>query len=216
MKVPDESVLFAKWLRDPFRIGAVVPSGAALARAIAAAVDHGRPGKVVELGGGTGSVTKALLRAGIAPADLVVIERDKGLFKLLRQRFPAANVIHGDALKVRELLAAAGIERVKAVVSGLPLLTMKARTQKQILRQCVELLEPGGAIVQFSYSPGSPVPEKRLARMGLAARLADRVWLNMPPATVWRFERIGATTERRPVRELSPALCGPAEPPFGP
>jgi phosphatidylethanolamine/phosphatidyl-N-methylethanolamine N-methyltransferase len=215
MRVPDESVLFAKWLRDPFRIGAVVPSGASLARSMAAAVDHSRPGAVLELGGGTGAVTKALLRSGIPPCDLAIIERDAELYQLLRKRFPGSHVIHGDAMQAKDLLAAAGIDRVKAVVSGLPLLTMKPRTQMRILRQCVNLLDEDGVIVQFTYGPASPVPERRLARMGLEARLADRVWLNVPPAAVWRFERIGKTVEPKVRRRLWPFEAAAEEPGFG-
>jgi len=190
MNVRDDRMLFAKkWLRDPLRIGALVPSGAALARAVAAAVDRTRPGAVLELGGGTGAVTRALLRSGIAPRDLIIIERDEGLYRILTQRFPDSRVIHGDATRAKDLLAAAGVGAVKAVVSSLPLLAMSPRNQKLLLHQCFDLMGADGLLVQFTYGPASPVSERRLARLGLEAKLADRVWLNVPPATVWRFTR---------------------------
>lgn len=191
MDVRDERVLFAKWLRDPLRIGAVLPSGAALARAMAKAVDVAKPGTVVELGGGTGSVTRALLKSGIAPSDLVIIERDEGLYRLLVQRFPGCHVIFGDATHLKELVTAAGVGPVKAVVSGLPLLAMAPLRQRILLRQSFALMGEDGLFVQFTYGPASPVPERRLARLGLKAKLAKRVWRNMPPATVWRFTRSG-------------------------
>lgn len=193
MDISDEGVLFAKWLRDPLRIGAVVPSGAALAHAMAKAVDNARPGIVVELGGGTGAVTRALLKSGIAPADLVIIERDEGLYRLLVQRFPGTHVILGDAMHVKDLVRRAGLSPVKAIVSGLPLLAMAPRSQMILLRQCFALMGGDGLVVQFTYGPASPVPERRLKRFGLKAKLAKRVWRNVPPATVWRFTRADAS-----------------------
>jgi phosphatidylethanolamine/phosphatidyl-N-methylethanolamine N-methyltransferase len=199
MNVEDEKMLFGKWLRNPLRIGAVVPSGAALAKAMAAALGPeilgsefllSRPqGVVVELGGGTGSITRSLLNSGIAPRDLVVIERDEGFYRLLVQRFPDSRIIHGDAARVKHLVRAAGIRKIAAVVSGLPLLNMKPRLQTVLLRQCFDLMGPDGVFIQFTYGPVSPVPERLLARLGLSAKLADRIWLNVPPAAVWRFVR---------------------------
>ena len=188
MDTRDKRVLFAKWLRDPLRIGAVLPSGAALARAMAKAADPARPGLVVELGGGTGAVTRALLKSGISPSNLVIIERDEGLYRLLVQRFPQARVILGDAMRVKDLVRH-GAGPVKAVVSGLPLLTMSPRIQAILLRQSFALMGDHGIFVQFTYGPASPVPERRLKRRGLEAKLAKRVWPNVPPATVWRFTK---------------------------
>jgi len=204
MDVHDEKMLFGKWLRNPLRIGAVVPSGAALAKAMATALGpeilgpgslqpealRTRPhGVVVELGGGTGSITRALLNSGIAPRDLVVIERDEGLYRLLTQRFPGSHIIHGDAARAKHLIRAAGIKKVAAVVSGLPLLNMKPRMQTVLLRQCFDLMDADGVFIQFTYGPVSPVPLRLLARLRLSAKLAERIWLNVPPATVWRFVR---------------------------
>jgi len=80
------AVFFGRWLRAPHRIGAVAPSSRFLARAMATQVDLRRPGPVIELGGGTGSVTKALLEAGLPVERLIVVERDVRLYKMLRRR----------------------------------------------------------------------------------------------------------------------------------
>ena len=200
MDTRDERVLFAKWLRDPLRIGAVLPSGAALARAMAKAAEPAEPGLVVELGGGTGAVTRALLKSGLSPSNLVIIERDEGLYRLLVQRFPQARVILGDAMRVKDLVRESGAGPVKAVVSGLPLLTMAPRSQAILLRQSFALMGDHGLFVQFTYGPASPIPERRLKRLGLKAKLAKRVWPNVPPATVWRFtkaEPMDATARKR-------------------
>jgi phosphatidylethanolamine/phosphatidyl-N-methylethanolamine N-methyltransferase len=189
MNVNDDRVLFSRWLRNPRRIGAVVPSGVALTRAIVAEVDLARPGAVVELGGGTGAVTRALLAGGVRPADLVVIERDQSLYRLLHERFPDVCVIHGDARKLPGLLAKAGVGPVKMVISGLPLLTMPLKAQMGILSGSFGVMPEDGVFIQFTYGPTSPVPERLVRRMGLTGRVMGRVWLNVPPATIWRFTR---------------------------
>jgi phosphatidylethanolamine/phosphatidyl-N-methylethanolamine N-methyltransferase len=209
MIVKDDRVLFARWLRNPRRIGAVLPSGLALTRAIAAEVDLARPGAVVELGGGTGAVTRALLAAGVPSADLVVIERDQSLYRLLHERFPGVCVIHGDACKLPALLAKAGVGPVKMVISGLPLLPMPLKAQMAILSGSFTVMPEDGVFIQFTYGPASPVPERLMRRMGLTGRVTGRVWLNVPPATIWRFtqtpaartgEEPGGEVEREPAR----------------
>src|SRR3982074_2277560 len=107
------TALFLKrWLRRPLAMGAVMPSGRLLAAAMAKttqAVLEGRPGHVVELGAGTGEVTKALLAAGIAPERLALIERDPELAIFLRRHFPGPRIIEGDAARLPRLLADHGV-----------------------------------------------------------------------------------------------------------
>src|SRR5215472_14154399 len=81
-------VFLGRWLKAPHRIGALAPSSRHLGRAMAHQVVSAGPGPIIELGGGTGSVTKALLEAGIAPERLVVVERDEKLHRILREPFP--------------------------------------------------------------------------------------------------------------------------------
>src|SRR3954468_2931891 len=88
---PAATALFLKrWLRGPLAMGAVVPSGRLLAEALALTAlgeMAGRDGHVIELGAGTGEVTKALLAAGIPPARLALVERDPELAAFLRRHF---------------------------------------------------------------------------------------------------------------------------------
>lgn len=185
----DRGRFFARWLRDPRHIGAVIPSSRALARMMASQVDPLKPGHVVELGPGTGVVTRALLAAGVAPLRLVLVERDPQFHPLLRRRFPAVKVLNGDAARLKELLEPHRVTRLCAVVSSLPLLTLPDEVQQAVLSQSFGLMGDDGVFVQFTYSPTSPVPGRRLDSLGLAGERAGRVWRNLPPATVWRFKR---------------------------
>ncbi|MHA1151947.1 MAG: class I SAM-dependent methyltransferase [Alphaproteobacteria bacterium] len=185
----DEIRFFLRWLRRPARLGAVMPSGPALAAALAAEVDTQAPGAVVELGSGTGRVTAALLEAGVAPAALVAIEREASFCALLAARFPGARVVRGDARALGRVLERNGVGAVKAVVSSLPLLNLSERERRAVLAQAVAALEPGGVLVQYTYGPAEPVSAELRAELGLIGERTHWILANLPPAAVWRYRR---------------------------
>jgi phosphatidylethanolamine/phosphatidyl-N-methylethanolamine N-methyltransferase len=193
MPLPDKpangTLVFLKaWLKSPLRVGAIAPSGERLARAMARVVPRRSAAPVVELGGGTGSITAALLRR-IEPERLLVVERDPELARHLRRKFPSVRVIQGDARHLDRELKAIGIERISAVVSGLPLMAMPKRVQREILDASFRVLEPGAPYIQFTYSLFSPLPRREF---GLTGRPVARVLQNVPPASIWIYRRRGA------------------------
>jgi phosphatidylethanolamine/phosphatidyl-N-methylethanolamine N-methyltransferase len=182
-----EIVLFlGRWLRAPHRVGAVAPSSRYLARAMAKQVDPRAHGMVVELGGGTGSVTKALLEAGVPAERLVVVENDERLYHALRRRFPRLRIVLGDARQLTAVLRPLGIAAVSAVVSSLPLVAMPKAMRRQIANESFALLGEAGQFIQYTYGLTSPLPRREF---GLTGRIAARIWLNVPPAVVWSFRR---------------------------
>lgn len=176
------------WIRNPLRIGAIVPSSDELARAMAALVPDGA-GPVVELGGGTGAITRGLLGAGIGPADLVVIERDPTLHALLQTQFPNLRVLRGDATELPALLEPLGLPPARAVVSGLPLLAMPQELQHRIVAAALAVMAADAPLIQFTYGLFSPVDR---LKFGLEGKVARRVFANLPPANVWRYYRAAA------------------------
>ena len=183
------AIFFTRWLKAPHHIGAVAPSSRFLARAMATQVDLRRAEPVIELGGGTGSVTKALLEAGLPVDRLIVVERDVRLYKMLRRRFPQLRIVLGDARHLVELLRPLGIDVVSAVVSSLPLISMSKTMRRQIINQSFALLGEAGRFIQYTYSLSSPLAGREF---GLRGRVAARVWLNFPPASVWNYRLAAA------------------------
>lgn len=182
----ESGLFFRQWLRSPKSMGAVLPSSRALARTIARAV-RWQPGEViVELGAGTGAITRGLLTAGLPAEAVIVIEVDEPLVSYLRDRLPGVRVILGDATRLGEILDPEDRGRVGTVVSGLPMLNMPLDFQRAIVEQSFAVMRPGGCIVQYSYAPRAPIPARKL---GVDAELAGFVFRNVPPATVWRFTR---------------------------
>ncbi len=148
-----------------------------------------RPGHVVELGAGTGEVTKALLAAGIAAERLAVVERDPEMAAFLRRHFQGPKIIEGDAARLDRLLEANGIGQVAAVVSSLPLLSLPADVVNGIVQGIFAALPRGAALVQFTYGPSPPVPKTLRESLHLVGASGRRIWRNVPPAVVWTFTR---------------------------
>jgi phosphatidylethanolamine/phosphatidyl-N-methylethanolamine N-methyltransferase len=183
---------FRQWLRHPLRMSSITPSGRQLARMMAAAVSPDAQG-VIELGAGTGVITQALINHGIRPERLLVVEMNDVLHELLRQAFPRANVVCGDARTLRKLTTEGGTfgtRPVDAVVSSLGLLAMPASVQHDILAAAFEILRPrGGVFVQYTYGPSRPVAAEVCATLGLRARRHGWAWRNLPPARVYVYSR---------------------------
>jgi phospholipid N-methyltransferase len=175
-------------VRAPRQVGAIMPSGKGLADAMAREIPAG-DGIVIELGGGTGSVTAGLLRGGIAAKRLLIVERDPRLSDRLQQRFPQCTVVCGDACNLRALLIEVGAnEPIKAVVSCLPMLSMSPAEQDKLFNSTWCQDAGRGPVIQFTYGLGCPVPAPLLARFGATAKRTAWIWRNVPPASVWRLE----------------------------
>lgn len=181
----DYWIFFARWLRQPRKLGIMVPSSRFLARAMARQVDLSRPGVIVELGGGTGAVTTALLESGVSPSRLVVIERDGEMHALLQKKFPGVKVIYGDARMMKNLLEKEGISQVNAVVSSLPMLALKTEDKSKIISQSFEAMGEGGTFIQYTYSMKSSISESDMSGLNTECKFAKLVLFNFPPATLW-------------------------------
>ncbi|MET0314461.1 MAG: SAM-dependent methyltransferase [Hansschlegelia sp.] len=183
----DGLTFLREWLISPLRVGALFPSGATLAKAMTAEIDR-ETGNVIELGPGTGVFTQALIERGVPENRLALIETGSEFATLLDLRFPKARTLWMDASRLAAVELFGG-ERAGAVVSGLPLLSMKPRKIIAILDGAFSHLRPGGAFYQFTYGPMCPVPRPILDRLGLKATRISRALANVPPASVYKIQR---------------------------
>jgi len=190
----DENLLFFKRvLKNPKALGAVTPSSLALANFICRHVESTPESYVVEIGAGTGRFTRALLRFGVAPAQLYVVEMDPELCKFLTQHFPQVTVINGDARSLLDILPPHIVGKVSTVISGIPLVNLSQTVQTGIADACFAVLAEGGQMLQFTYGPISPLSSRKL---GLHKKRLGSVFWNFPPAVIWAYKRGNAREEK--------------------
>lgn len=185
----DEARFLRSWLERPLVMGAVTPSGKILARTMASFVDPRIPGPVVELGPGTGPVTDALIRRGVAQDRLVLVEYSPEFCQLLKRRFPKATIIQGDAYDLGETLSGILAEPAAATVSSLPLFTKPMDERRSLLEGAQELMHPDAPFIQFTYAVVPPIPARS---QDYRTRASNRIWRNLPPARVWVYTRTAA------------------------
>lgn len=179
-------LFFKRWLADPRAMGSVAPSSAVLRRLIGRNIICGPDQVVVEFGGGTGAVTRAILESGV-PADRVIsFEIDGELAGFLRGRHPDITVFEADCRKAAELLGERLTGKVGTVVIGIPMITFPLDFQRTVIDTTFRILPPGGRFLLYSFMPHSPLNRRAL---GLTGRRLGFTPLNLPPASVWGYQR---------------------------
>ncbi len=179
----DRWMFFRRWLVNPLQMGSVVPSSLALCRRVAAQVERAPDQAVLELGAGTGVISRALLGAGVPAEKLLVVEIVPAMAAHLRRTLPDVPVIEGDARRLPELLPRQWHNRIGSVVCGIPLVLLPLAEQRRFI-DAIDAVAPGKGFLHYSYCVTSPLPWRKHA---LAARREAWTPLNFPPASVWRY-----------------------------
>ncbi|HEY4951898.1 MAG TPA: methyltransferase domain-containing protein [Verrucomicrobiae bacterium] len=184
----DSGLFLREWFANPQRTGAVAPSSPKLAAAMAHWLPADPDSFVLELGPGTGAVTEALIERGLREDRLVAIEKNPIMARLLRKRFPSAQIITGDAWHLDDLLRERRepIESVGAVISSLPLLNFPPEEAEMLAEKIRAILQPEGKWVQYSYHLGNAQSRGASSFQLLASKV---IWLNFPPARVSVFQK---------------------------
>jgi phospholipid N-methyltransferase len=171
-------------ITNPSAVGAAWPSSNKLAQAMTQNVTP-QPGFVLELGAGTGVITKALLNCEITEQQLIVLERSPALAQHLRNHFPKLQIITGDALELADLTATQ--KPIHTIISSLPLRTWSNENIEKIGNALDKVLSPNGLFVQFTYS----LLSKPLV---LSTKLKfikhQYIFWNLPPARIDVFRHV--------------------------
>ena len=182
-------VWFQNYLRHPLQLGALFPSSSALSSLMVRHIKADTHGRILELGPGTGSFTRALLKRGVPEEHLVLLEQSPDFTTLLRNSFPKATVICGDAKDVVAISRPLGIEEFDEIVSGIPLNAMRSQLRRIICGEAFKLLRLGGSFVQVSYLPRCSIPNNVITAYSAKKIYCGLVLGNIPPAFVWRAEK---------------------------
>ncbi|MEJ0015422.1 MAG: methyltransferase domain-containing protein [Acetobacteraceae bacterium] len=181
--VANPAMFFRRWLANPLQMGSVIPSSAALCERIVRQTRRNADEAVLELGAGTGVISRALLEGGVPPERLIVVEIVPEMAAHLREVLPGVEVVEGDARALPSLLAPHWHGRIGSVVCGIPLVLLPVAEQRRFI-QAIEAVAPGRGFLHYSYCATSPLPWRKHA---LTAKREAWTPLNFPPASVWRY-----------------------------
>ena len=176
-------MFFRRWLTNPLQMGSVIPSSAALCDRIVARIRRDPNEAVLELGAGTGVISRALLQGGVPAERLFVVEIVPDMAGHLARVLPGVNVVQGDARALPELIPSHWAGRFGTVVCGIPLVLLSVPEQRRFI-DAMDRVAPGRGFLHYSYCVTSPLPARK---HGLVARREAWTLLNFPPASVWRY-----------------------------
>lgn len=185
-KFDDELKFFKGWIDRPRAVGSIIPTSSVTARQMASVIDTKSGLPVLEVGPGTGVITKAILRRGIKPSDLYAVEYSHDFVLHLRRNHPGINVIEGDGFDLDETLGDRRGMQFDCVVSGVPLLNFPVRRRVAYLESLLRRIPHGRPVVQLTYGPKSPVPP------GLGDYKVEHfhfILRNIPPTQLWVYRR---------------------------
>lgn len=194
-KAPDDRVIFLQqFLRHPRQVGSIIPSSRFMERRVVGLADIASARTIVELGTGTGGITRAMLRAMAPDAKLVGIEINPRFQQLLaRVQDPRLIAHFGSAEQLAEILDQHQLPAPDAVVSGIPFSTMDPELGSRILAAIADALAPAGRFVAYQVS--SQVA--RLAQPLLGEPQRQVEFLNIPPMRLYRWDRAPADAIRQ-------------------
>lgn len=172
-------LLFMKnFINSPKTIGSITPSSNKLARTMISLGKMTNNSIVVELGAGTGIITKTILSTVELEKPLIIFENDASFYPQLKNY--SNTILYDDAFLIKNKLNMLK-DKVDIIYCGLPLLNFSGEQIEELLTQVYDLLKPGGKLIGFQYTPLLfPKLNKVFDKCNI-----NYVFLNIPPAFVY-------------------------------
>jgi phospholipid N-methyltransferase len=168
------------FVRDPRGVGAVLPTSRWTARAMLDLAPMARAERVVELGAGTGPITREILPRLAPGARLLAFEVDEALAGRLAADLPdpRLQVLTDSAATMEAHLEG---RRADVIISAIPFTSLPADVGREILLAARRALADDGVFVVLQYSP---LIERRLRPLfgSVTRRMSVR---NVPPAFLY-------------------------------
>ncbi len=190
----DESLDFIRaFLENPLHVGSISPSSPELAEAMVEGIFPDEENVVLEIGVGTGAITKFLEKRLSSPKSYVGIELNEKFVKILHKKFPKLLIVQGDARHTTEVLKKVGIEKVRYIISGLPFASLPKFVRREILGEIDKLMTKECLFRTFQYAHcyylASAVEFRRYMNLRYGRCEKSRIVLkNIPPAFTLTWE----------------------------
>jgi len=175
------------FLKNPLKVGAIAPSSPELAAKMLEGIEPDENNIVLELGAGTGAITKFLRQRIPNKESYLGIELDPNLVKTLNKNFSDLEIVCGNACEAYAIHKKSGLGRVSYIVSCLPFVSLPSEVSEKILLQASQFMEDGCMFRTFQYAHGYYLPsaikfrEFMRNRYGKSRR-SKLVVKNVPPA----------------------------------
>ena len=174
-------------MRNPLKVGAISPSSPDLARKMVEGVLADENNVVLEIGCGTGAITKFLVDLIPDRKSFLGIEIEKEFVDGLTNEFPNLNFVCEDACQTEEILKKHNLGKVSYVISGLPFVVLPPEVSEGILAQVDKLMDKGCLFRTFQYAHGYNLPPAKKFRKRMEAKYgkterSSLVMKNIPPA----------------------------------
>ena len=183
----DEEIRFFKgMMQGPKTVGAIVPTSSVTAKRMASVIDVKSGLPVLELGPGTGVITKQILARGVPAENVVSVEYSEDFYRRLVEDYAGVNFIHGDAFDLKNILGGFADQTFDCVISAVPMLSFPMEARIQLLEDLLSRIPQGRPVVQITYGPVSPIIAKP-DRYHI--QHFDFVVRNIPPAQLWIYRK---------------------------
>lgn len=184
----NENIEFLQaFIKNPLKVGSITPSSPELARKMLEGLAPNDEKIILELGVGTGAVTKFLTEIVHEPHSYLGIELDRKLVKCLQKNFPDLQFVDGNASEAFEIHRKSGLGRVGYIVSGLPFVSLSKETNQYILEELDKFMELGCLFRTFQYAHTYNLPQAIKFRREMERRYGKKqksklIVKNVPPA----------------------------------
>lgn len=175
------------FLKNPLKVGAIAPSSPELAAEMLRGIEPDGKNIVLELGVGTGAITRFLRGAIPNRESYLGIELDGDLVKTLNKNFPDMNIIQGNAMNAYSIHQELGLGKVRYLICCLPFVSLPKEVSESVLTEIARFMDEGCELRLFQYAHGYFLPPAIKLREYLKVRYGKShrsplVFKNVPPA----------------------------------
>ena len=184
----NENIEFLQaFLKNPLKVGSIAPSSPELAQQMVEGIRPTDESVVLELGVGTGAITKFLQDIVPNRESYLGIEIDKTLVKLLKGNFPALKIVRGNACDAFSIYQKTGFGKVGYIICCLPFVSLPNDVGDKILLEIDKFMEQGCVFRTLQYAHGYYFPSAIKLREHMRDRYGKSqksrlIMKNVPPA----------------------------------
>lgn len=179
---------FMQFLRSPGKTGSICPSSRFLSHTIAnmALENNTSHGLIVDLGAGSGIISRTLLEYGVPPERILAVDISEYFKKVFNKHCPDLELYIGDARNLSKIISTYfPALPIQAIISSLPLRNMSNKIISEIMLEISSIIhKKGGILIQYTYALWM---HSLLEQFGFIAIEKKYVFLNIPPAYVEKY-----------------------------